>query len=190
MSLTHHEQVDIGHEILRPTPRRVDGAGSSLTRLSLTPSSASSSIHIENDYQEIRANQSPVSRSRDQASTNQSPAAVSEQPDSLGVSSRHSNTPLGASSANRLGSPFWTGLSSRDPQSRMFEFPERDVQPTSSNNSLNHITNLMIDKVGLTSMNMISKEYIVCRVLWSPPQQMDTTYIYQFLLNLLALGLR
>ena len=147
----HHYQVDIGHEILRPTPRRVDGAGSSLTRLSLTPSSASSSVHIENEYQEIqsRANQSPVSRSRDQASTNQSPAAVSEQPDSLGVSSRHSNTSLGASSANRLGSPFWTGLSSRDPQSRMFEFPERDVQPTSSNNSLNHITNLMIDKVGL-----------------------------------------
>ena len=117
----------------------MDGAGSSLTRLSLTPSSASSSIHIENEYQEpasLRASYEPV---------NHSPA-------SEGASSRH-NTPGPA--GNRLGSPFWTGLSSRDPQSRMFEFPERDVQPASSNNSLNHITNLMIDKVSLTRMTFI-----------------------------------
>ena len=125
----------------------MDGAGSSLTRLSLTPSSASSSVHIENEYQEPASlrgyepsNQSPVIRSRDPTSTNQSPA--SEQP---GGSRQNTPGPAG----NRFGSPFWTGLSSRDPQSRMFEFPERDVQPTSSNTSLNHITNLMIDKVSL-----------------------------------------
>ena len=58
----------------------------------------------------------------------------------------------------RLGSPFWCGLGSRDPQSRTFEFPERDVPLTVSQSSVRlsstdtpptykHVTNLLIDKV-------------------------------------------
>ena len=57
----------------------------------------------------------------------------------------------------RLGSPFWCGLGSRDPQSRTFEFPERDVPITSSISAgvtisdtppaYKHVTNLLIDKV-------------------------------------------
>ena len=55
----------------------------------------------------------------------------------------------------RLGSPFWCGLGSRDPQSRTFEFPERDVPVTSpaatpapAPATYKHVTNLLIDKGG------------------------------------------
>jgi len=73
--------------------------------------------------------------------------------------------------SDRLGSPFWCGVGSRDPQSRQFEFPERDVpttsgsgvnaqsnitmnavavhdnlQPVSQNSAYKHVTNLLIDK--------------------------------------------
>ena len=70
-------------------------------------------------------------------------------------------TPVTSSGGpTRLGSPFWCGLGSRDPQSRTFEFPERDVPLTSSQSSVRlsstntpptykHVTNLLIDKVGI-----------------------------------------
>merc|ERR1719336_1735840 len=67
----------------------------------------------------------------------------------------------------RLGSPFWCGLGSRDPQSRTFEFPERDVPLTSSQSSVRlsstntpptykHVTNLLIDKATLGDKSLTS----------------------------------
>ena len=77
-------------------------------------------------------------------------------------------TPVASSGGPaRLGSPFWCGLGSRDPQSRTFEFPERDVPLTSSQSSVRlsstdtpptykHVTNLLIDKVRIPRVSPYS----------------------------------
>ena len=81
---------------------------------------------------------------------------------------------------DRLGSPFMCGVGSRDPQSRQFEFPERDVPTTISRSGVNappsnitmnavavtdnihpvshttaykHVTNLLIDKGGADKLS-------------------------------------
>ncbi|XP_023349205.1 ankyrin repeat and BTB/POZ domain-containing protein 2 [Eurytemora carolleeae] len=57
------------------------------------------------------------------------------------------------------GSPYWCGVGSRDPMSRQYEYPERDVPSAGPGNRLItnedkflHVTNLLIDKSGNSSL--------------------------------------
>ena len=67
------------------------------------------------------------------------------------------------------GSPFWCGVGSRDPMSRQYEYPERDVPSSgpgnrpspgpgtrllSTEDKFLHVTNLLIDKTGDTSLHL------------------------------------